>query len=835
MGFKIGFRVLVLLFGCGLLAQKPVGKIPLRKYLKQLETTHKVHFGFIDEDISGVSLVPKSDGDLKEKVAEIEKATNLVCEFVSEDYVVIRKESAELVFCVTVIDSETKMPLPFASVTSGKMSAQTDENGKFCANTIAVFTISFIGYETREFQMQGQKTPPIIALDMKREILEEVTISHLLTRGIRQLKNGSFNIQSKSTGLLPGLTEPDVFQTMQQLPGAVSFDETISNLSIRGGTHDQNLFFWNGIRLFQTGHFFGLVSALNPNLSHSITVYKNATPAQYGDAVSGTVLIETLPETGSYYENSIGVNMLNFDFNTAFKTSDKTSFQFSGRRSTTDFYNTPTYNSYSKRIFQNTKVTNLFLDEQVDYRSGEKFYFYDFTGQFRQKFGERSELQVNAIFIENELELYQSLSSDTIRNDESELKQQSLAANAVFRTDWNARHHSSLSVFGTRYRVDSDDRSIGNNGRNLRQENVIVEKGLTARHTFRASENLIFKSGYHLSETSVVDHNADNLGMKEEESRFLLAHTLFLQAEFQWRKWFFFGGIRQNYFQTLDRFRTEPRIVTTFDVNKNLQFSLQGELKSQSVQQTVDLQQDFFGLEKKRWTVADNLETPLITSTQTSFLVSYKKNRWLLSAEPFYKKVRHITSRSQGFQNQFEFADAVGEYRVYGIEFLAQKQWTNVTAWLNYQFNRNQYHFDSFTPTEFPNIYSIPNALRFGAVYDDLKWQFALGANWLSGKYYTGTTSPIPIFDANQNLAIAYAKPNARQLDDYLQTNFSGSFSRQLSSKIKVKIGASVQNIFDRTTEINRSYRINQVDATIQQVNISSLGRTFSAFLRVFF
>ncbi len=835
MGFRSWLSVLVLLIGCGVLAQKPTGKVPLRKYLEQLETSYKVHFGFIDEDISGVSVKPESDGNLKEKVAEIEQKTNLVCEFVTDDYVVIRKESFELVFCVTVIDSETKMPLPFASVKSRKMSAQTDENGKFCANTIDVFTISFIGYETREFQMQGQKTPPIIALDMKRELLQEVTVSHLLTRGIRQLKDGSFNIQSKSTGLLPGLTEPDVFQTLQQLPGAVSFDETISNLSIRGGTHDQNLFFWNGIRLFQTGHFFGLVSALNPNLSHSITVFKNATPAQYGDAVSGTVLIETLPESGSYYENSIGVNMLNFDFNTAFKTSEKTSFQFSGRRSTTDFYDTPTYDSYSKRIFQNTKVTNLFLDEAVDYRNGEKFYFYDFTGQMRQKFGERSELQVNAIFIENELELYQSLSSDTIRDDESELKQQSLAANAVFRTDWNARHHSSLSVFGTRYRVDSDDRSIGNNGRNLAQENVIVEKGLTARHTFRVRENLMLKSGYHLSETSVVDHDSDNLGMKEENSRYLLAHTLFVQSEFKWKKWFFFGGIRQNYFQTLNRFRTEPRIVATFEPTKGLQLSLQGELKSQSVQQAVDLQQDFFGLEKKRWTVADNLETPLITSTQTSFLVSFKKKSWLLSAEPFYKRVRHITSRSQGFQNQFEFADAVGEYRVYGIEFLAQKQWTNITAWANYQYNRNYYHFDAFTPTEFPNIYSIPNALRFGAVYDDLKWQFALGANWLSGKYYTETTSPIPIFDENQNLAIPYGKPNSRQLDEYFQTNASASFSHQLSPKIKLKIGASVQNLFDHKTVINRSYRINTVDATIQQVNISSLGRTFSAFLRVFF
>lgn len=835
MNFRKLLHISILLSSLAIFAQKQDRKILLRDYLKQLEATHKVNFGFIDSEISGVKVVPEPSGNLSEKITFLQNETGLNFEAVSETYIVVSKKVAELVFCVTVVDSETKLPLPFASVNSKRNSLQTDENGRFCSNKADVFTISYVGYKPVEFRMQGLYTPEPILLDLKREILQEVTVPQLLTRGIRQMKDGSFNIQSKSSGLLPGLTEPDVFQTLQQLPGAVSFDETISNLSIRGGTHDQNLFLWNGIRLFQTGHFFGLISALNPNLSHSITVYKNGTPAQLGDAVSGSVLIETLPETGNYFENSVGINMLNMDFNTAFKTSGKTSWQFSGRRSTTDFIDSPTYESYSERIFQNTKVTNLFLDQQVDYKSSEKFYFYDFTGQFRQKFGDRSELQVNSIFIENELELFQRLSGNNATEaEESELKQQSVAANAVFRTDWNGRHHSSFSANFSRYMVDSEDRSIEAGNRILFQNNVILEKGLAARHTFTPNPNVKFKGGYHLTETSVIDENHDNLGTRDESSRFLLSHALFLQSEWKKNSWYFFGGIRQSYFQTLDRFRTEPRFVATYDLKKGLQVSVQGEMKSQSVQQAVDLQQDFFGLEKKRWTVADNSETPVITSRQASFSLAFKKKRWLLSAEPFYKKVEHITSRSQGFQNQFEFAQAVGDYRVYGFEFLAQKQWKEVTAWINYQYNENDYRFGSFEPREFPNIYSLPNAVRSGVVYDDMKWQFALGANWFSGKFYTAAASPIPIFDENQNLAISYASPNAERLDDYFQMNLSAGFTQDFF-KARLKIGVSVQNILDTESEISRTYRINRVDATVQQVNISSLGRTFNAFLRVFF
>lgn len=828
-------RLIALAFFLALSASAQIGgmKIPLRDYLRQIESEKSVNIGFIDEAIADI-MVDTVQGDLQTIVSALEKQTGLSFEFISDTYLVVGDSVGKNPVCFLVLDADSGLPIPSATIQLPQQNLQTDENGNFCIPEFTGFAVTHIGYET--LLIRSNPRNKTIAMRKTSEMLQETQIAHFLTRGIKNRTDGSYHIKSKNTGLLPGLTEPDVFQTLQQFPGAVSFDETISNLSIRGGTHDQNLFLWNGMRLFQTGHFFGLISALNPNLSHSVTLYKNATPAQMGDAVSGTVVIETLPETGSYFENSIGANMLNMDFNTAFKTSDRTSWQFSGRRSTTDFFDSPTYQSYFKRIFQNTKVTNLFLDREVDYKSSEKFYFYDFTGQFRQKIGNRSELQINSIFIENELEVFQRLTGNNATDDEeSELKQQSLAANAILRTNWNARHHTSFSIFATRYRVDSEDRSIEVGNRILNQRNVIIEKGITARHTFTLSENLKLKTGYHLSETSVVDESSDSFAQDEESSRFVTAHALFVQSEWKWKRWFVFGGLRQNFYQTLNRYRTEPRLVATYDAGKGVHISLLTEMKSQTVQQTVDLQQDFFGLEKKRWTVADNQAKPLITSRQASLAILYRKNRWLLSAEPFAKRVSDISSRSQGFQNQFEFAQAIGNYSVYGAEFLVQKQWRSLTTWLNYQYNRNEYDFKSFSPSVFPNVYSIPNALRAGAVYDELKWQFALGANWFSGKYYTETASPIPVFDDNQNLAIAYKSPNNAKLDDYFQVNASAGFTQPLSAKANLKMGISIQNVLDGQTSINRSYRINSVDATIQQVNISSLGRTFNAFVRIFF
>jgi hypothetical protein len=232
---------------------------------------------------------------------------------------------------------------------------------------------------------------------------------------------------------------------------------------------------------------------------------------------------------------------------------------------------------------------------------------------------------------------------------------------------------------------------------------------------------------------------------------------------------------------------------------------------------------DFFGGDKQ------------VTSSQASVALNYQKHKWLLTAEPFIKKVSGINSISQGFQDQFEFANTLGNYKVYGIEMLAQKQWRNFTGWITYQYNNNKYHFNGLYNHSFKSNQEVPHAIRSGFIYDNKHWQFALGGSWMSGRFYTGPTSRIPGFDENQNPVIVYRDPNSSQLDDYLQLNTSASFTHAVSAKIKCKAGVSIQNLFNSSETINRSYRINTQNTTIQEINSIALERTFNAFVRVYF
>ncbi len=107
--------------------------------------------------------------------------------------------------------------------------------------------------------------------------LEEVLISDYITQGISKKQNGAIEVAPKKLGILPGLIEPDVLLSLQLLPGIQSSSETASGLQIRGSSPDQNLVLFDGIKMYQSGHFFGLISSFNPYVTKKISLYRNGT------------------------------------------------------------------------------------------------------------------------------------------------------------------------------------------------------------------------------------------------------------------------------------------------------------------------------------------------------------------------------------------------------------------------------------------------------------------------------------------------------------------------------------------------------------------------------
>lgn len=676
----------------------------------------------------------------------------------------------------------------------------------------------------------------VITNDISTEItatqfLEEVVVTNYLTRGISLKSDGIISIKPKQFGILPGLIEPDILHTIQALPGIISVDERVSNLNVHGGTHDQNLILWEGIKMYQSGHFFGLISAFSPYLTENVIVSKNGTSAMYGDGISSIIDMRNSNNLESQFSGGAGVNLISADAFAKIPLNQKINLQLSARRSFTDVLTTPTFNKYFNRIFQDTDIEN---QNNNSVSQNERFYFYDVSGKLLYDISKKDKIRISAITIYNNLDYDEESTINNINESlQSNLIQQNIAGGIEYKREWNDKLNTSAQFNISNYNLDATNVDVLNNVR-LEQENKVLDFGIKLHVNYELEQNLNYFGGYQFNEVGISNlEDVNNPDFRRFTKDVIKTHSLFNEIKFlsNSRRTSIRIGLRTNYISKFSEFFVEPRLNFSQKIFKHFRLELLGELKSQSTSQIIDLQNDFLGVEKRRWIVANNTTVPITQGRQFSAGLHYKKNRLVMSIEGFIKDVDGITTRSQGFQNQYQFLNSVGRYRIQGIDFLINKQFNKFSTWLSYSFSKNNYRFNDLNfGNTFPNTVDVRHALTFAGTYTYNKLKLALGLNWHTGKPFTEPDNNTPI----TNSIINYSSPNSRNIDDYLRLDMSATYSFKLNKKNDALIGVSIWNILDRDNTINKYYTIRS-NNSISNIENRSLGITPNLSFRVKF
>ena len=462
--------------------------------------------------------------------------------------------------------------------------------------------------------------------------LDEVVIINYLTSGITKNFTNTITVTPEKFGVLPGLLEPDVLQTIQALPGIISVDELVSNINIRGGTHDENLILWDGIKMYQSGHFFGMISAFNPYLTKTINVSKNGTSVKYGDGVSGIIDIQNNNSIDQKFKAGLGANFVGVDGFAKVPLTKKTEVQIAARKSITDWVNTPTYNQYFKRIFEDS---NFNINTSGNRSTEDHFNFYDISAKYLYDPTPTDKIRVNFISFFNDLNYSEANNTNEVSS--SELMQQSLAFGASYQKRWNKSFQTTAQVYYSTYNLDGNNFDVINNQR-LQQENKVQDLGIRLQLTRAVDKHLQLFAGYQYNEVGVT--NSEQVSQPNFESfskHFNRTHAIFGEAEFtsKRKKTYVRIGLRTNFIEQFSLFFTEPRISFSQELNDDFRIEILGEFKSQSISQVIDLQQDFLGIEKRRWLLSDGNDIPLIESQQVSAGLHYNNKQWLVSLEPF--------------------------------------------------------------------------------------------------------------------------------------------------------------------------------------------------------
>lgn len=810
-------------------------KTSLRDYIETVEAKYGVLFSFQDDVIETHFIIPSSNKTLQETIKYLADATVFSFKKVDETSFTISLKDSSIATCFILKKKDDNRVVQNALIVSEYQNIVSNAQGEFSIITLnrdAIVKVTHPNTQDTFIPIPRVSQPQCTSffLQPKMYALSTVEISNYVAKGISKNSDGSIAIDYDNFDVLPGLIENDALQTLKALPGIQSVDESVSQLNIRGGTNDQNYILYDGIKMYNSGHFFGLISAFNPSITKKVTVFKNGTSAVYGDGVSGVIDIEGENDITSEVKTSVGINLLNAEAFAAIPLKKNMSLQLSGRQSINNLVRTPTYDAYFDAAFQNTELTNVAPTFST---SDDSFNFYDANVRWLYQLSDKDFIRATALVTGNQLNfLENSIFDRTATSRESSLQQTNFASGIQYIREWSQKFTTQAQVYATNYVLESVNEDVANE-QQLQQTNEIIESGIKVDATYLFDTSLSLVSGYQFNETGIVNATQINFPFfRTREKQVLRTQSIFSELKFQDTNsgWNVVAGVRGNYISKFDELLVEPRLSVSKRFLKNFTFDLAGELKSQTTSQVIDLQEDFLGVENRKWTLSNPDETPIIQSQQASAGITYTKKGWLVTVEGYSKLVDGITSQSQGFQNQFENERTHGSFHVYGLEMLVNKRFKNFNTWLSYTYADNQYTFEELMPQQFPNNIDITHNITYGITYTLNNWKISSGFNWFTGKPNTLATEGIE----NEMPSIVFQTPNASNISDYLRIDVSALYDFKIIDRIKGQAGVSIWNLTNRDNITQHFYRINEADA-FEEVAENALRFTPNATLRLFF
>jgi hypothetical protein len=681
------------------------------------------------------------------------------------------------------------------------------------------------------FEIIGQRY--IIVYKLKNntniEKLDRILITSYLTKGISKNKNGAYQLIPSSLGGLPGLTEPDVLESIQLLPGVVSPNETASGFLVRGGKMDQNRLVWDGINMYHKGHLFGMISPFNPNATKNITFINKGTHPRYGERASSVISMTTTTKIENKFNAQLGFNGINGDAYIEVPIiKDKLAIQASVRSSYTNTYQSYTFEKLADKVFESTKIKN-------GDNPNNSFDFLDYNIKLNYKPNAQNNFYASVISIDNQLDytVSETQSNETF-NDRMSIKNSGYGLG--WTKLWRANLKQHTSAYFSEYKLnynfitsEADEQTS-----DFEKRNVIFDSGISSEIDWEINSNNRATFGYQyvLKDVGYAFLNTTNLAfILDEDKTVVQTHSVYGNYDYKNPKLFDIRvGARATYFKELEAFRFEPRLLLYKNLFKNVKLQISAEIKNQIISEIDETIISDLSLENRVWRLANGNEFPIINSRQVSAGFIYTINGWTIDIDNYYKALDHITALSLGFLNPENSTFNLGEQNIYGVDLFLKKRFNGFNTWVSYSFNNSKSKFNALNGNNYFNSRSnVRHAFSTSVSYKLSNFQIALGWRWQTGKPYTVAVAGEDGLEFNSGI-------NTKRLPNYHRLDFSSTYSFKFlkTSKLRAKVGLSIRNIYNKTNFISREYRgNNDFNRDIETIDKFSLGFTPNLMFRL--
>lgn len=172
---------------------------------------------------------------------------------------------------------------------------------------------SYVGYRDERIDIAfepGEKLRLDIALYPESIEIEEVTVTAEAQIREEARRVGVMQLQTELIRQLPSILQPDVFRSLQLLPGVKAASDYSAGLYIRGGSPDQTLILLDRTTVYNPSHFFGFFSTFNPDAIKDVRLYKGGYPAEYGGRLGSVVDIYNRDGNRNQYAGGLSLGLL---------------------------------------------------------------------------------------------------------------------------------------------------------------------------------------------------------------------------------------------------------------------------------------------------------------------------------------------------------------------------------------------------------------------------------------------------------------------------------------------------------------------------------------------
>lgn len=720
----------------------------------------------------------------------------------------------------SIINAATNEPVENATVYISTINkgAITDQNGIFNMQLKEgkyPTQIECLGMKKINCQLEVLSEGSFqIEMESAKFEIQEVQVYGDQQMNFRKKEAGLEKLNVETIKELPNLLgESDIIKVTEMLPGVVSVGEGAAGLNVRGGSFDQNAFYFNKIAVYNTSHLFGFFPAFNAYVVNDFSLYKGFVPAKYGGRLSSVFDINARSGNKKNYTASggIGLSTANITVEGPIK-KDTASFLVNYRTSYSDWIlrQINDYNIQNSEARFNDLTVSLDYDlpnTQINvfgYYSYDYFKFSDLNNYWYTNGGLsasvghhftptfRADFSISASQYE-----FKTIDTQVLTLAyEHPFKLQQYDFNADFSKEFSRKNSLSFGASSSWINLNRGKVTPYGEQSNRLPVDLGNEQGLEmavyVSDDYEITPLLNVTAGFRLSMYSAFGpknvYTFYENGPKEPET--IQDSILFQSGEAI--KWYTFP---------------EFRISANYQTDENGNIKLAFNQMHQSIfmlNQTISLSPN------TQWKLADYYLKPS-QANQYSIGVfrTIPKGKWEISLDFFYKDAKDFSAFKDGvnfLSNPLvETTVLQGDLTSYGAEFLIKKSWPKIDIWLAYTFSRSivtikgENDFDNINNGEpFPSDFDIPNVLNALFVYRISKRvTFSTTITYQTGK---PATFPTSFYYIDGVPRIDYSNRNEFRIPDYFRTDISLTIQGNLKKEkfLHSKFNFSVYNLTGR-------------------------------------